>query len=798
PELDALCEWPQDCKRRPRVVVGQHRLDTGPGPAPSIQGFREFDHRYAGDRRDRLEGRWLGFSRHEVTEHLWRQGQRLAIARRSVDFANLSPDPQLATTPLAGEPSQILEQRLDPDTGLLHASHVSVAHEVVATSAHSFVVRQDHSLARTWETSPCAAGFCTLVELSPLEPLTQQVHLILAYDEFSQPLHERSVVSNAEGDLITVVERQIGNDVQRWLLGRVTREILTSHVGEQSVAREQLRSYAPETGALSLEIRQPGDAALFLQTRYQRDDFGNVVAVESSDAGAHTRSGTIDYDPRGVHAIAVTNTLGHVSELVWREGLDVVAALRSPLGTRTVFDHDGLGRSTGVRVFAGVIPRGDDVTLSYDADADSPLRVHTRVRGHGERRIDHDRLGRVGTEAWLGPDGLWREQTRRYDALGNLAEQTLPAFSGQLAAGAEAWQHDILGRPRLHQRADGSSEQWSYQGKLIHHLDEGGKQQRLRLDGTGRVVEAVHAPGSPDEERLCLDYGSFSALQVVRPDCIDPGSDQLLAPGEAPALAKVYDYDDLGRLVSSFDPAEGPRDYVYDAFGNMRLALDGNGQLVEYEHDALGRLLRRVDDDGEQEWIWDQQGPGLLDAAISAGVVDEYGYDLFGRLTTSQQVISGEPLLQSLSYDDYGRPATLSYPGHPQLPPVVVQQHFGADGSLVAVSRDGQPLWSAEEYDAAGHIVRERFGNGLETLRAHDPLRGDLIGLHTTGPDPEPLQDLRYRWNPIGTLAEREDLRGGSRETLSYDDLHRLIASTVTGPQQQQIQRHFAYDAQGN
>ncbi|NJN64402.1 MAG: RHS repeat protein, partial [Acidobacteria bacterium] len=701
---------------------------------------------------------------------------------------------------MAGKPREILEQRLELDGSKLHSSHVLIAHEVVMTSPRSYLVRQRHSLARTWETTPCGAGFCDLPQLSPLDPLTQQVHAVNEYDAFSQPLRERTVIENGDDDLLTIVERQISNDEDAWLLGLVTRETVTSYAAGDTSSQERLQVHDPDTGAVKVEILQPGDAQLFLQTTYARDAFGNVTVVETSDAGAHTRGGSITFDPRGVFPVQLTNALGHVTTIDWHEGLAVPQQIHAPDGTRTLFDYDGFSRPTGVRVMAGLFSRGDDATITYLPSPVGSLRVHSTVQGHGARILDHDRLGRAVALATLTADGHWRQTESHHDPLGNLIERTLPHLQGTPSEGADHWSHDIMGRPLTHEHPDGALEHWTHAGKLTTHVDEDGQLQRLRHDGAGRIVETIMAPGSPDEERLCLDYGPFSALTTVRPDCAAPGQDQLWIPGEAPPLIKHYEYDDLGRLVWSHDPGEGERHYKYSAFGEMIVSVDANDNFVSYEYDDLGRLILRSDDDGDTVWQWDTQAPGLLASASTETVTDGYVYDTFGRLKIARQMIDGEVWAFRHEYDAFNRPSRLHYPTHPNLPPVTIRSSYGQDGSLTAQTREGDPspLWQVEQEDPAGHISQERFLNGLVTVRSHDPLRGHLLRLRTLPKQGAPLQDLRYQWTPGAALAERQDGRTAQLEQFFHDDVHRLIALTIDGPNQQQHERHFAYDGQGN
>ncbi|NJK32037.1 MAG: hypothetical protein HC927_06225 [Deltaproteobacteria bacterium] len=286
----------------------------------------------------------------------------------------------------------------------------------------------------------------------------------------------------------------------------------------------------------------------------------------------------------------------------------------------------------------------------------------------------------------------------------------------------------------------------------------------------------------------------------MRPDCVQFGQDAFAPAGQAPARIKRFEYDRLGRVVLADDPSRGLRVYEYNAFGELLAELDANEQLIEFEYDDLGRLISSTDDEGETTWTWDTKKIGeLTSTESSSGVATSYEYDAFTRRTKIAQTIDGETLAMRLVYGDFDRITGVIYPGNPLTGPIALRNLYGADGSLIEVreAKANTLLWQLEQLDAAGNLERERFGNELITDRQWDPLTGRLVHLRTTGAQASPLQDLRYTWNPVGTLAEREDLRLHQREQLGYDHLHRLTDVVIdVGPKHHE--RQFAYDSLGN
>jgi len=88
-------------------------------------------------------------------------------------------------------------------------------------------------------------------------------------------------------------------------------------------------------------------------------------------------------------------------------------------------------------------------------------------------------------------------------------------------------------------------------------------------------------------------------------------------------------------------------------------------------------------------------------------------------------------------------------------------------------------LWSALAANEAGQLERERFGNGLDTVRGYEPLTGRPTSIETVGPVAA-VQQLGYGWHPYGELEHRTDALHGQSEVFEHDDLRRLTRSSIT------------------
>lgn len=788
------CTWPHECQARAQVVVSRHFADAGGWLSQA------FAHRYAGSRSDRLERRWLGFATHEITQSILHEGQWRELGRRTISFDNAEHDEALATTPGAGVPAWELEQRHDVDTGERFAELREWGHTIVPTGPLSFRMVTTSTRTRSFEPAGCF-GWCSVDELIATKPLTHAWSSVEQLDALGFVVSERSFVDlGAPTHTVEqlVLEQVVEHDLDAWLLGRVTHESLTDETGDEPLTRTWSLAYAPSSGALVKDVEAPDDPDLQLTTQLEHDAFGNVIRETRADAWGETRTTAFGYDSRGRFPTSFTNPLGHVTRVHWHAGLSLPHTVADPNGVRQVLDVDGFGRTTGVRVFAGGQARGDDVAIRYLPRFEG-MEIHTSVVGHGQRTVELDRLGRPIAERWIGPEGLEREQRTHYDVQGRVASIDAPRFVGDAPIGSETWAYDLRDRPTMHTRVDGAYERWFYAGLMIEHRDFEGETARRHFDGAGRLFESERAPGLPEHERICFDYGPFAQLEQVREDCIGAELDMLAPPpGEALPRIERFAYDLRGRVVWTDNPSQGERLHGWTAFDELAWTFDASDRFVEFEYDALGRTLMRIDDDGVSSWLWDVERIGTVSTATGpTGVVTSHTFDAFARPITLRQEIEGESFEVRFDYDAHDRVRAIHYPQVDALPAFAVRNLYGQDGSLVGVRRlaDDQPIWQLDEVDVDSRIVRESFNNGITTTRSHDPATGLLLGIHTSGP--QLVQDLRYTWSDAGQLLAREDLRGDQLEQFAYDPLHRLVlARAQRGASVHE--RHFAYDTLGN
>ncbi|PRQ01022.1 putative deoxyribonuclease RhsC [Enhygromyxa salina] len=793
-DLDA-CAYPERCERAPRLVVEGHVLDNG------LAGDqRRFEHRYGMGRSDR-EGRvGLGFEFHETIEI---DEQDRPIFRRRVDYDH-AYDPVLRAFPHAGMPASVITDQRDPETGRHVVSYNQRQFGLLATTPHSYYPYVSQEIARSYELASCVETFCEPLDLDPDSRTREVIDTTFEIDDYGSPKLWTAWVDTGSTTIEYRHEREYLHDAKSWLLGLpVHGRLRFLELGEELGERDWVAAYDPDTGALETHILEPTEPDYFLHTSYVYDEHGNLTDQLSTEMGGEQRGSSAVYDEHGVFPVFGSNALGHGSELVWDPGLGVPIEAIDPNGVRVVADYDGLGHLTGLRSFVGQLPRGAETTFTYEMlglnFAGAVLEIRSDTAGHGYEVTHYDRLGRVIDTRRPGLDGIPRDVHTHYDRLGRVSRVSLPTPLGALPAGHEQIAYDFAGRPSHHQLPDGTSQTWLHDGLETVHIDIGGSISVREHDLGGRLVRSIRALGTPDEEQICFDYGAWEQLTRARPDCVlDTPSG--ITTGEAPPTIKTFTHDDLGRLIASYDPSEGPRSYFYNGHDELELYVDGNDHEVSLMRDALGRVVARVDVDGETTWTWDLDFIGELHASVSPDGHEElFTYDDFGRVQTHTKVIGGESFELGFVYDEFDRVAELHYPASEQLPPFWARKVYAANGELTEVRAgpDDALLWRAEDVDAWGRVSVERFGNEAVTERSYDPLRAFTRTIVTTSALGGTLQSLEYQWSHDGTLERRDDLVHGQHESFDYDFLHR-VAAVHTANGQQAYSRHFAYDSLGN
>jgi RHS repeat-associated protein len=357
-------------------------------------------------------------------------------------------------------------------------------------------------------------------------------------------------------------------------------------------------------------------------------------------------------------------------------------------GTITTYTYTGTGKRKTATTAAGTVqysydnldrlikitqPNGQSVNYTYDA-ADNVTAVTTAA---GSTQYTWDDANRLKTV--IDPAGA--TTTFTYDAAGRLTTRTLPnsivtTYSYDLndrltkvahshgagpAFRSFTYTLDPAGNRQAVVEDDGSRTDWTYDNayRLTHEVSKNGAN--VVISDIAYTYDAAGNRISKTQNGTTTNY-QYNTL------------DQLTSAGTA-----QYSYDARGNLIGTIDGAATTA-YTWDPANRMTSFTSSTGGSAAYTYDADGRWTSRSEGGVIQGFLWDESTPfgeivletdgagnptatyarassevigrfagaarsyylhdglgnviGLSDAA---GVVtDQYQYDAWGQVTTSQ------------------------------------------------------------------------------------------------------------------------------------------------------------------
>ena len=197
--------------------------------------------------------------------------------------------------------------------------------------------------------------------------------------------------------------------------------------------------------------------------------------------------------------------------------------------------------------------------------------------------------------------------------------------------------------------------------------------------------------------------------------------------------------DHLGREKTVTDPDRGQRTLTWYPDGKLEVETDANG-THHWTYDSASRPKTRTDSNQIQSdktrWFYDTdpdthalRGSSIgrltrvtYSTAGSAEQVqgsDSYSYDDLGRVRSTKQCVDNNCLEIGYTYDQAGRVSDIRYP-HPTDPDgELVRYTYDPAGNLTSVGA----FLTNIQYNAAGQVTQQTYGNGLTENFEYDPDR---------------------------------------------------------------------------
>ncbi|WP_181389775.1 FG-GAP-like repeat-containing protein [Leucothrix pacifica] len=558
-------------------------------------------------------------------------------------------------------------------------------------------------------------------------------------------------------------------------------------------------TYYSTSGQLRAETIEPGDANQ-LVTTYEYTAHGNVklktitgkglVGSESTIGSRFTK--TSRYDQYGRFPEVVENALGHKTTTLYDERFGTV---------KSHTDINNLTSESRVNEFGqpyvSTSPNGNSSHTIYSwcnqtinqMDVRYCTTTETRDGGYVKKYFDQlDRVVRTETRG-LGEGGSKTIYVDKvYDLTsGRLWWESLPYYSGS-SQHKIVYNYDILDRPNSIRQPGLPAATVAYDGLTVSKTNAKGQTTTTLKAADGKTEIVTDPLGNQVKYRYYAD-GNLQSTEVVA------STQGGQSTPDKNNIKTIFAYDSLGRKRRMNDPDMGIWDYRYNAAGQLVYQRDANLKVTRIEYDVLGRMKKRTEDGSIQEWEYDNasgKGVGKLRKVTNTnGYQKRIGYTDYGQVASVEERLPNEhgsiglsagvtAYTTSNTYDAFGRLDTVTYPTANPLNPVIARHHYES-GILNKVSdvTSGKVYWEAKQANASGQITEQKLGNGVTTNRSYDVLgRLDEV-LSGNGSSSSNLQYLRYNFDSVGNLEDRDDLNGKVRERFVYDDLNRFNGSFI-------------------
>jgi len=770
-------------------LAAEQRSSNGSG------GFSTVAYTYTAARMHLLGRGYLGFQAQEAKD----------VTQAVVETTSYRQD-----FPFIGMPSSSVTKLTDGRTLSDSSSTYAVESLGAGANARHFMYASRQT-AHTWEINNTNRVITSTVTDNEYTEAIQYGNLTRS------TVSVYSGLENTSAPFVTVNTNTYTNDPYSWFLGRLTRSTVWRSAPEVPLSRTRTSGfeYDAYTGLLSAEIVEPDDNTnLRVRTEYSRDAYGNIKATTVSGPDFVTRSTQTDYDARGQFPAKITNSLGHFVQPVHDPHTGAMTSSRDANNLTTRWQYDGFGRKT-----KETRPDNTWTTFtrqwcsgSYPSCGSGNLyKVVTQGSDGAQGIAEFDALERNTRSLAAAFDGSWIEQLTQFNAKGQVYRKSVPRFQYDTLYWT-TFSYDAAGRlrqedaPRNQYNATGKLTTTTYDG-LTTTITNALNQDTVRtVNALGKVIEVRDDANVP----VNYWYDEFDNLTRTRVN-------------SNVKTDVVMDYDLRGRKISLADPDMGSWLYTYNALGELKTQRDAKLASIAMSYDKLGRMTSRNELEGTTTWTYDTRWKGALSTVTAPnGYTRQHYYDALGRPQRTQYVIAYTNYEYAYTYNMEGKLSSLKYPSG-----LSVAHYYNARGYLYAVSKvlptdgmisctpwrltDDITVDACEALPAAGLIWRrdamDALGNDtlwvqgtVETMASNDPANGYLTAIVSNTAGAGPVQSLNYTWDAIGNLTSRVDqLQGGMIERFDYDNMNRLLRSTVIGPRNTALTDiSVSYDALGN
>jgi len=618
-------------------------------------------------------------------------------------------------------------------------------------------------------------------------------------------------------------------NIPDWHIGRLTKAtVVHSQTDGGTVSRSSTFKYDKNTGVLIEEVAN-SETTLALKKAYTYDTKGNKISETISGKNVITSQTRYDYGTQygGKFLTHIDYPDGTSQKIpTYDERFGTPTSTIDANNLKTTFEYDGMGRKILETRADGTWHKWEHVWYSDIVNMNSMYLYAVKETQSGTTHHTttfYDGLGRETAKdtSILGDKIISRY--KYYNAKGELYKETLPYIPRQESQKSIDTTYDKYGRA-VKVTKPGPNETTQTYTMSTHNFTKistnpKGQKKKTVENAIGQTISIVDAYGSTVVSSINYKFDAVGNLK----ETTDSSGNKIL-----------MNYDEAGNKTYMNDPDLGVWYYTYNAAGKVirqwsgTKGYYGSKQATYNVYDVLGRLIRTNTRDLDrsnvtkktsynyQKFIY---GDGSAAAGSKGKLLKVYAsskmkgkdwhaetkttsYDRLGRPESSNTYINYRgDYLTSTTYDDYSRPAVITYPNGYKI-----TNHYN-NGILDYVKgSDGKIHYKIQDINAFGEVSKVLFANNVVTSVGYDSggfvesIRSGQNASYYTGN----VQQVHYTYDGLGNVVTRNDYSIDSKflnETFSYDEMNRLTRFSVSTDitiEAFRNARTYTYDKLGN
>jgi len=524
------------------------------------------------------------------------------------------------------------------------------------------------------------------------------------------------------------------------------------------------------------------------------DGFGNLTQadVNCCDSKTWSYSSTTQYAYPDSQTCGASGGPQVTTNHTYSASTGHVLSEKDPNSQTTTHTYDYMKR-----VLTDTRPDNAQTTYAYnDTQKKSAVSKPVQSSAVNTKTRNVDGLGRATTSTTTdASNNVYTNTQQVYDPLGRVYQTSLPYLTSPQYF--VTMQYDALGRVTKRTLPDGQQETISYSGNTITSTDQSGKQMKAQFDGSGRMVSAFE-PDVTNSNALTVQTSyTYTVLGAVA--TVTQGSQ-----------TRSFTYDGMGRLTSETTPEAGTSSYQYNSFNLMTQKTDARGVITTYTYDTLNRLTQVSYNVGTTgvaatptvTYTYgtnaSQNNNGRVITMTDGPGSESYTYDILGRVTQLQKVISGTTYTVNYTYTLAGTIASVTYPSGK-----VINRTYDNIGRLSSIANGSSNLWSSLTYDPLYHLTGATYGNGVTEALGYSGNRGQLTSISYSNSGGtifgETYSYAQSAGNNGQIASVTDSMDSGRNASYAYDAIGRLTSASTTGSTAYPAWGlSFGYDRYGN